>query len=175
MRFILLFCFPFSLFAQVNIEFAVVKYNGGGDWYANPTSVTNLISFCNEELKMQIEPKYATVEIEDKEGSIRNVMWVCSLATNQEFHDDITGKKINKELVMKARAEQLGEVKKFQVYEKVPIQNCWNETGKDPVGTRWLTVNKGDDQNPEIRCRIVAQEFNTHKREDLFAATPRCH
>ena len=35
-----------------------------------------------------------------------------------------------------------------------------------------MTVNKGDDQNPEIRCRIVAQEFNTHKREDLFAATP---
>ena len=33
-------------------------------------------------------------------------------------------------------------------------------------------MNKGDTQNPEIRCRIVAQEFNTQKREDLFAATP---
>ena len=25
--------------------------------------------------------------------------------------------------------------------------------------------------NPEIRCRIDAQEFNTNKRDDLFAAT----
>ena len=33
-------------------------------------------------------------------------------------------------------------------------------------------VNKGDEDNPEIRCRIVAKEFNTSKREDLFAATP---
>ena len=49
------------------------------------------------------------------------------------------------------------EVSKFNVYEKVPIQNCWNETGKDPIGTRWLNVNKGDEANPEIRCRIVAQ------------------
>jgi hypothetical protein len=63
MRFIFLFCFPIFLFAQVNTQFAVVKYNGGGDWYANPTSLTNLISFCNEELNMQIDPKYATVEI----------------------------------------------------------------------------------------------------------------
>ena len=99
-------------------------------------------------------------------------MWVCSFATNQDFFDDVTGKKLDKELVLQARAEQIGEVKKFQVYLKVPIQNCWNDTGTDPVGVRWLNVNKGDTQNPEIRCRIVAQEFNTQKREDLFAATP---
>ena len=30
----------------------------------------------------------------------------------------------------------------------------------------------GDDENPEMRCRIVAKEFNTSKREDLFTATP---
>ena len=63
MRFIALFCLPLSLVAQFNYQFAVVKYNGGGDWYANPTSLTNLISFCNAELKMQINPKAATVEI----------------------------------------------------------------------------------------------------------------
>ena len=79
----------------------------------------------------------------------------------------------------------MGEITKFGVYGKVPIQSCWNDTGKDPIGVRWLNVNKGDDENPEIRCRIVAQEFNNHKRDDLFAATPpleakkmlfiRCH
>ena len=120
--------------------------------------------------------KYATVEVEakDQEGSIGQVQWVCSLAhnQNQRYYDDVTGKEIKAELVLKARAEQLGEVKKFNVYGKVPIQNCWNDTGKDPIGVRLLTINKGDDENPEIRCRIVAKEFNTSKREDLFAATP---
>ena len=55
-----------SLF-QPNYQFAVAKYNGGGDWYANPTSVTNLIAFCNQELKMNIAKSYATVDVGSKE------------------------------------------------------------------------------------------------------------
>ncbi len=58
---------PFLTFMPSKYEFAVAKYNGGGDWYANPTSITNLITFCNKELKMNIERKYATVEIGSKE------------------------------------------------------------------------------------------------------------
>ena len=112
-----------------------------------------------EEDSEEQAKKYVTVEMEDndKEGSIRQIYWACSFAHNQDFYDDITGKKIKTELVLKARAEQLGEVRKVEVYGKVPIQNCWNETGKDPIGVRWLTINKGDDENPEIRCRIVAK------------------
>lgn len=63
MRIILTLLFPFLLFAQDDYQFAVVKYNGGGDWYANPTSLNNLIGFCNKELKTQINPKAATVEV----------------------------------------------------------------------------------------------------------------
>ena len=58
------------------------------------------------------------------------------------------------------------------MYEKVPIEECWANTGKDPIGTRWVDVFKGDDANPEYRSRLVAQEIKTDKREDLFAATP---
>lgn len=42
---------------------ALLKYNGGGDWYANPTSLTNLIVFCNTQLNMNLAPQYATVEV----------------------------------------------------------------------------------------------------------------
>jgi hypothetical protein len=42
---------------------ALLKYNGGGDWYANPTSLTNLIQFCNHHLKTSLKPDYATVEV----------------------------------------------------------------------------------------------------------------
>lgn len=63
MRFLILIMLPFGAFAQFQYEFAVAKYNGGGDWYANPTSLKNLIQFCNEELRMNINPAAATVEV----------------------------------------------------------------------------------------------------------------
>lgn len=44
-------------------EIAVLKYNGGGDWYANPTSVPNLISYCNENLGVNINPECPFVEV----------------------------------------------------------------------------------------------------------------
>lgn len=44
-------------------SFAVLKYSGGGDWYANPTSVPNLVQFCNKELNMNIDPNVATVDV----------------------------------------------------------------------------------------------------------------
>lgn len=43
-------------------EIALLKYNGGGDWYANPTSLPNLIKFCNSNINTRIKPKPATVE-----------------------------------------------------------------------------------------------------------------
>ncbi len=47
-------------FGQIRI--ALGKYSGGGDWYANPTSLPNLIKFCNENLGTNIDPEPATVE-----------------------------------------------------------------------------------------------------------------
>jgi hypothetical protein len=45
------------------VKIALVKYNGGGDWYANPTSLPNLIEFCNLNLKTNIFPEPSTVEV----------------------------------------------------------------------------------------------------------------
>lgn len=44
-------------------EIAILKYNGGGDWYANPTALPNLIRFCNQNIDTEIEPKPQTVEV----------------------------------------------------------------------------------------------------------------
>jgi hypothetical protein len=43
-------------------EIALLKYSGGGDWYANPTSLPNLIRYCNANINTKIKPKPATVE-----------------------------------------------------------------------------------------------------------------
>jgi hypothetical protein len=45
------------------VKIALLKYNGGGDWYANPTSLPNLISYCNLNLKTNIYPEPSTVEL----------------------------------------------------------------------------------------------------------------
>ena len=43
--------------AEPSIKIGLLKYNGGGDWYANPTALPNLIQFCNAEIntKMNLE------------------------------------------------------------------------------------------------------------------------
>merc|ERR1712218_164332 len=64
-------------------------------------------------------------------------------------------------------------VHKMRLYDKVPIKECRRITGKMPITVRWIDINKGDADSPNYRSRIVAREINTHKRDDLFAATPR--
>ena len=49
--------------AQSSLKIAKLKYGGGGDWYANKTSLPNLIRFCNAELKMNINPSEDIVEV----------------------------------------------------------------------------------------------------------------
>lgn len=50
--------------AQTNaLKMGLLKYNGGGDWYANPTALPNLARFCNKELGTNFDDDYGTVEI----------------------------------------------------------------------------------------------------------------
>lgn len=45
----------------------LLKYQGGGDWYANPTSLPNLIAFCNNNIGSNINESPVTVEVGSKE------------------------------------------------------------------------------------------------------------
>jgi len=45
------------------VKIALLKYNGGGDWYANPTSLPNLVKYCNKNLNTDIDSDIATVEV----------------------------------------------------------------------------------------------------------------
>lgn len=42
-------------------QVAVLHYNGGGDWYGNPTALPNLVKFCNSKLKTNIALKISEV------------------------------------------------------------------------------------------------------------------
>src|SRR3954469_6669963 len=45
-----------------DMQLGLLVYNGGGDWYANPTSLKNLAAFCNEQLHTSFDLKEAHVE-----------------------------------------------------------------------------------------------------------------
>ncbi len=56
----------FQSFSQT-LKIAKLKYNGGGDWYANKTALPNLISFCNRELGTTLAPEEDIVEVGNKD------------------------------------------------------------------------------------------------------------
>ncbi len=60
---LLLLIVPLLSWAQYDLKLGLLKYDGGGDWYANPTALPNLAEFCNETLHTQIDPDYGTVEV----------------------------------------------------------------------------------------------------------------
>ena len=67
MKKFLLICFLLTAYcqlakAQATYKIAKLKYNGGGDWYANKTSLPNLIKFANQNLRMNIFPEEDIVE-----------------------------------------------------------------------------------------------------------------
>lgn len=56
--------FFFYTFFSINVagqEIAIMKYQGGGDWYANPTALPNLVNFCNQNINTAIKNKIETV------------------------------------------------------------------------------------------------------------------
>lgn len=52
----------FSAFSQ-KTQVAVLRYRGGGDWYSNPTSLPNLVKYCNQSLKTDINIDVAVVDV----------------------------------------------------------------------------------------------------------------
>ena len=48
---------------EPTMKLGLLKYAGGGDWYANPTALPNLAAFCNSQLGTNLDLNYATVEV----------------------------------------------------------------------------------------------------------------
>ena len=75
-----------------------------------------------------------------------------------KYFDNLSGAPLPPKLVEKARKEEIDFMVDWQVWEEVPVSHCWQATGKGPLGGRWVDVNKGDEESPNVRCRYVAKE-----------------
>jgi len=64
---LLMLFFIVTAFAPPGIKIARLKYNGGGDWYANKTSLPNLINFCNRQLSLNLATEEEVVEVGSSE------------------------------------------------------------------------------------------------------------
>ena len=60
--FLFAFTTPFDPGAGT-LKMGLLKYNGGGDWYANPTALPNLAAFCNAQLGTDFDTEYEEVEV----------------------------------------------------------------------------------------------------------------
>ena len=88
------------------------------------------------------------------------------------FIDDMPGQILKKDLVIKARKEEMATYFSHKAYDKVPLSECWDVTDKAPIGCRWIGINKGDDNNPDYRSRHVAKEININPSDEMFATAP---
>ena len=75
---------------------------------------------------------------------------------HERYIDDITGQPLNPELCRIARKNELDYFHSKGVWSMRSVQEAWKLTGRPPISVRWVEVNKGDDDNPNYRSRVVA-------------------
>ena len=135
-------------------------------WLTNSPVIRDRVSTGTKE----------TVESATKKGLIQQLIkdrrirhetdkWISFVQDEEDWQDDtiqawddVSGQALDPQEVARARQEEIEEYRKHGVYTKVDIQECWDETGKAPVKTKWVDTNKGDKINREYRSRLVAKE-----------------
>jgi hypothetical protein len=101
--------------------------------------------------------------------AIRGDVPLQAVRESKDTYDEYTGLLLDPVLVQKGKDEELRYFKTKNVWDIVARSNAGN---RRIIGTRWICSNKGDTENPDIRCRLVCQEVKTYQTEDFFAATP---
>jgi len=75
---------------------------------------------------------------------------------------------------MAARAKELEFFKAKGVWTKRLKAEARTMTGRPPISVRWVDINKGDDEAPNYRSRLVARQMKVLDRSEdsFFAPTP---
>ena len=90
------------------------------------------------------------------------------------FFDAITGQRLRADLVRAARREELEYFAMKRVWAKVPRREALRRQGKPPITVKWLDINKGDDEHPNYRSRLVARQLKATDMsgKSYFAPAP---
>ena len=83
--------------------------------------------------------------------------------------------ELDHEKVAEARGEELEFMQGIGVWEESTREECWASTGKLPVTTKWVDVDKGRNGEVKVRSRLVARDFRVKgddRQFEVFAAMP---
>ena len=128
----------------------------------------SVAALCAEAHKMKEElPVVADFKLRD--GTVRKVD--LSATMKSKYVDEYTREELPLAQVRDAIADELSWLND-EVWEGSWKHDVDLEDDAIVVGTRWVACNKGDQENPDVRMRLVAQEVNTYHEEAYFAATP---
>ncbi len=90
------FLLGFAAQAQ-QLKLALLVYGGGGDWYANPTSLKNLALFCNQQLKTNLDSREAQIEAGSQE--LFNYPFVHMTGHGRVMFNDVEAKNLRNYLM----------------------------------------------------------------------------
>jgi len=88
------------------------------------------------------------------------------------YVDSVTGQPLEGALVEQARAIELKYFDDQRVWQKRPYAEAMAKQGKKPISVKWIDTNKGDEDNPNYRSRLVAREIRKRGENPIFAPTP---
>ena len=132
----------------------------------------DLAERLNKRIKKTAEAEGMEVAENSVNQEDERKLWDCG-SDLQWATDDHSGLSIDVELVREARAEEVQFMERLPVWERSSWEECQPRTGRDPVSTKWVDIDKGRDG--EVLSRLVARDFkskNVAKDLDVFAATP---
>ena len=106
------------------------------------------------------------------------VSWEFIKRDDAQFYDEYTGILLDTDATRAAMQEELKYMEELGLWQPVPSNQCQERLGTPPIPARWILCNKGDDERPEIRARLVVQETRRRsiiEADDIaatFSATP---
>ena len=88
--------------------------------------------------------------------------WFPETEDQEVVYDSVTGVQLELDKVLKARREELDWVHKAQVYTKVPLEECYNETGKEPITLKWVDRNKGNQVKENYAVDLLFEKSRSN-------------
>ena len=118
-----------------------------------------------EDVKKETEN--LSVKCKYKSGHVESV----KLMFKDSYRDEYTNEELP---IGDVRHAMLDELEYFcdKVWTLVPLEEAQSDEEGKIIGSRWVNCNKNDINDPDVRCRLVAQEVNLHHDESFYAATP---
>ena len=108
-----------------------------------------------------------SVRFKHHNGRIEDV----NLSFKETYKDEYTCEELPIGHVRTAMQEELAYFCD-KVWVGVPMSEALDDPNGKVIGSRWVNCNKNDVNDPDVRCRLVAQEINLHPDDSFYAATP---